>query len=403
MNIFNDNINKQNMVGGRLLSEGGYGCVFHPEVSCDGKEIKNKEYVTKIQQKDFSAENEIKIGQILKDKYENRKDKPLINNFVPVISSCPIKMSKLKIDDKDKCKVFKNIDTTNMIMLKIRYIESKDFDTYIIENKNSSVIFLTLISAYNYLLKSLALIQNANIVHFDIKGQNIVFDLKKVNPIIIDFGLSLPMEHVKNDNLYDYFYVYAPEYYVWPLEVHYLNFLLHISENPKDDDLKSMVQLYISKNAAFDGFSKDFKKEFQKLCYNELKKYDNLTLIEKKNKVLKSWNSWDNYSLSIVYLKFLFYITKTNSEQILKNNFVQHFTEILLLNIHPDPMKRLGLVKTMKLFNKFLFDSKINKTSTFQDITENMSKNKTIMNKTIMLNKRKLKTITEQSIRTVLR
>lgn len=403
MNIFNDNINKQNMVGGRLLSEGGYGCVFHPEVSCDGKEIKNKEYVTKIQQKDFSAENEIKIGQILKDKYENRKDKPLINNFVPVISSCPIKMSKLKIDDKDKCKVFKNIDTTNMIMLKIRYIESKDFDTYIIENKNSSVIFLTLISAYNYLLKSLALIQNANIVHFDIKGQNIVFDLKKVNPIIIDFGLSLPMEHVKNDNLYDYFYVYAPEYYVWPLEVHYLNFLLHISENPKDDDLKSMVHIYISKNAAFDGFSKDFKKEFQKLCYNELKKYDNLTLIEKKNKVLKSWNGWDNYSLSIVYLKFLFYITKTNSEQILKNNFVQHFTEILLLNIHPDPVKRLGLVKTMKLFNKFLFDSKINKTSTFQDITENMSRNKTIMNKTIMLNKRKLKTITEQSIRTVLR
>ena len=57
----------------------------------------------------------------------------------------------------------------------------------------------------------------------------------------------------------------------------------------------------------------------------------------------------------------------------------------------------------MKLFNKFLFDSKINNTSTFQDITENMSKNKTIINKTIILNQRKLKTITEQSIRTALR
>ena len=290
-----------------------------------------------------------------------------------------------------------------MIMLKIRYVESKDFDTYVIENKNSSVIFLTLISAYNYLLKSLALIQNANIVHFDIKGQNIVFDLKKVNPIIIDFGLSLPMEHVKNTNLYDYFYVYAPEYYVWPLEVHYINFLLHVSENPTEDDIKNMVKIYISKNAAFDGFSKDFKKDFKKLCIEELKKYNDLSLTEKKNKVLKSWNSWDNYSLSIVYLKFLFYITKTNSEHILKNNFVQHFTEILLLNIHPDPTKRLGLVKSMKLFNKFLFDSKINNTTTFQDITENMSKNKTIINKTIILNQRKLKTVTEQSIRTALR
>ena len=401
MNVFHNN--NQNMTGGKLLSEGGYGCVFHPEVNCEGKDDKNKQYVTKIQQKDFSAENEIQIGKILKNKYENRKDKPLINNFAPVISSCPIKMSKLKIEDKEKCKIFKNIDTTNMIMLKIRYVESKDFDSYIIENKNSSSIFLTLISAYNYLLKSIALIQNANIVHFDIKGQNIVFDLKKVNPIIIDFGLSLPMDKVRNDNLYDYFYVYAPEYYVWPLEVHYLNFLLHISDKPTEEDLKNMVQIYISKNAAFDGFSKDFKKNFKKLCINELKKYDELTFTEKKNKVLKSWNSWDNYSLSIIYLKFLFYITKTNSEQILKNNFVQHFTEILLLNIHPDPIKRLGLVKTIKLFNKFLFDSKINNSATFQDITENMSKNKTIINKTIMLNKRRLNSITEQSIRTVLR
>ena len=401
MNIFYSN--KEDMIGGKLLSEGGYGCVFHPEVNCEGKEIQSKDFVTKIQQKDFSAENEIKIGKILKEKYENRKDKPLINNFVPVISSCPIKMSKLKIDDKDNCKVFKKIDTTNMIMLKIRYVDSKDFDTYIIENKNSSMIFLTLISAYNYLLKSLALIQNANIVHFDIKGQNIVFDLKKVNPIIIDFGLSLPMDQIKNTNLYDYFYVYAPEYYVWPLEVHYINFLLHVNENPTENDLKNMIKTYISKNAAFDGFSKEFKKDFYTLCLNELKKYSELSLVEKKNKVLKSWNSWDNYSISIVYLKFLFYITKTNSEQILKNNFVQHFTEILLLNIHPDPNKRLGLVKSMKLFNKFLFDSKINNTSTFQDITENMSKNKTIINKTIMLNQRKLKTVTEQSIRTALR
>ena len=124
MNIFN-----KNMAGGKLLSEGGYGCVFHPEVDCEGKDTQNKEFVTKIQQKDFSAENEILIGNILKKKYENRKDKPLINNFAPVISTCPIQLSKLKIKDKQNCKVFKNLQTTDLIMLKIRYIESLDFDS----------------------------------------------------------------------------------------------------------------------------------------------------------------------------------------------------------------------------------------------------------------------------------
>ena len=395
MNIFN-----KNMIGGKLLSEGGYGCVFHPAVNCEGKDTENKEFVTKIQQRDFSADNEIRIGRLLKEKYDNRRDKPLTNNFAPVISSCPIKLSKLSAEDKEKCRVFKNVETTDMVMLKVRYVFSKDFDTYIIDNKNSSAIFFTLISAYNYLLKSIALIQNANIVHFDLKGQNIVFDLTRQNPIIIDFGLSLHMKEVSNSSLFDYFYVYAPEYYVWPLEVHYLNFLLHVDDEPSDTDIKELAKLYVSKNAALDGFSKDFKKSYRELCVIELKKYSELSLTEKKKTVLRYWNTWDNYSLSIVYLKFLFYITKTNSEHILKNKFVEYFTQILLLNIHPDPNKRLGLVRSIKRFNKFLFDSKINQVSTFQKLSENIARHKNIIDKSIMFNQRKLRSITEKTIRT---
>ena len=116
---------------------------------------------------------------------------------------------------------------------------------------------------------------------------------------------------------------------------------------------KELAKLYVSKNAALDGFSKDFKKSYRELCVIELKKYSELSLTEKKKTVLRYWNTWDNYSLSIVYLKFLFYITKTNSEHILKNKFVEYFTQILLLNIHPDPNKRLGLVRSIKRFNKF--------------------------------------------------
>ena len=85
---------------------------------------------------------------------------------------------------------------------------------------------------------------------------------KKSKSIIIDFGLSLPMEHVKNTNLYDYFYVYAPEYYVWPLEVHYINFLLHVSENPTEDDLKDMVKHTSVKMQHLMDFQKNSKRIF---------------------------------------------------------------------------------------------------------------------------------------------
>ena len=53
------------MQGGGIIAEGGYGCVFHPELNCKGKETKNEAYVTKLQRNDFSAENEINIGMIL--------------------------------------------------------------------------------------------------------------------------------------------------------------------------------------------------------------------------------------------------------------------------------------------------------------------------------------------------
>ena len=41
------------MIGGSLLAQGGYGCVFHPEINCKGKESKERKYISKIQQKKF--------------------------------------------------------------------------------------------------------------------------------------------------------------------------------------------------------------------------------------------------------------------------------------------------------------------------------------------------------------
>ena len=70
-------------IGGKKLAEGGYGCVFHPEINCRGLETENMQYVSKIQQKDFSAENEIKIGEIIKQGVKNMPGNPLINNFAP--------------------------------------------------------------------------------------------------------------------------------------------------------------------------------------------------------------------------------------------------------------------------------------------------------------------------------
>ena len=386
-------------IGGKKLAEGGYGCVFHPEINCRGLETGNMQYVSKIQQKDFSAENEIKIGEIIKQGVKNMPGNPLINNFAPVLSSCPINMSQLKVPDIGECKVLHRVDQSNLILLKIRFIDSVDFDSYVIDNKNTSAILLTLISAFNHLLKSIKILQKVKVVQFDLKGQNIVFDTKKLQPIIIDFGLSLPMESITNDNLLNYFYIYAPEYYVWPLEVHYLNLILHISEEPTRDELKDLVQSYVKANAALDGFSASFKKDFENSCEEQLLYYNTLTLTERKNLILRFWNTWDNYSLSVIYLKFIYFIIRSNDKSIFKNSFVRYFAELLLMNIHPDPRRRFTIDKTITMFNKYLYSNPINKPEAFQDLSESLSKNKIQVNRSLTLNRRKIKTLTEKSIR----
>ena len=48
------------MKGGKLLSEGGFGCVFNPSIKCNG-ESDSEKFVSKIQRYDNSAKNEIAI------------------------------------------------------------------------------------------------------------------------------------------------------------------------------------------------------------------------------------------------------------------------------------------------------------------------------------------------------
>ena len=40
---------------------------------------------------------------------------------------------------------------------------------------------------------------------------------------------SINMESVKYKSLKEFFYVFEPKYYIWPIEVHYLCFLVNVS------------------------------------------------------------------------------------------------------------------------------------------------------------------------------
>jgi len=387
------------MEGGKKLAEGGYGCVFHPEISCSGEETTNMEFVTKLQKRDFSADNEIFIGDILTKAYKKAAESPLENNFAPVISSCPINVAAIKAKDVNDCSVIrKSDDTNNFILMKIRFIDMEDFDNYILKNSNANLIILTLIKGFNHLLKSIQLLIDVNVVQFDLKGPNIVFDNKKNLPIIIDFGLSLPMNSLDTETMYNYFYIYAPEYYVWPLEVHYINLLLHITPEPDVNQLKDLAKRFTKSNAALEAFSPKFRDNYQSLCFKTLQKYSSLPLNERIKTLIQGWNTWDNYSLSVIYIKFIYYLTRSKNNKSLDNSFVRFMTQLLVMNIHPNFSKRLSVQGTIKRFDEFLGSSNKADLESIEEIIAHVEENRALIHNSIVVNSRKIQTLTEKTI-----
>tara|TARA_A100001015_G_scaffold55851_2_gene61418 strand:- start:5722 stop:6879 length:1158 start_codon:yes stop_codon:yes gene_type:complete len=367
------------MKGGKLLAEGGYGCVFSPGIDCDGSST-IKKYVSKIQRYDSSAMNEIKLGKIIQN-INGFQD-----HFSPILKYCNIDIAKIQDKEIDKCTILKKKSASKFILMKLQYIDGFDFMDYLINQKNSIQLISNIILSYNHLLKSLSMLISKNIIHFDIKGTNILFDSKKEIPLIIDFGLSTHFESLDIVKLKKIFYIYAPEYYIWSLEIHYLSYLLNKNKEPTKNELTIITEEFVKNNKPFQkNFSPTFLKKYQKKCLTQLIKYNNMEFNKRIQYIISYWKSFDNYSLSIMYLKFLRYI---NFNGFIDNKFIIFFSKLLLKNLDPNIENRLGITETIHTFNAFLYHKDINNIQTFENLTKSFIENKDNINNDIMIHKK---------------
>ena len=92
----------------KLLSQGGFGCVYHPGIKCDGSKDK-KNFVSKLQINNYASFNEIEIGKII-EKIPNYE-----LFFLPIIEYCKINIAE--IDNKliEKCNTLH--DNTNLVLM----------------------------------------------------------------------------------------------------------------------------------------------------------------------------------------------------------------------------------------------------------------------------------------------
>lgn len=357
----------------KLLSQGSFGCTFYPGINCKGKPMYNDKTVTKIQEKDKISENETIMGSVI------RNIPAYTLFFLPVINTCSINLRKISQKEISKCKIIKNYKGT-YIAMEVPYMKHIPFID-IIKFKTAKDIILTVIESYKYLLMALDKLQKVKIVHFDLKLENILFSESSYYPRIIDFGISIPIEKISVDtNLKKYFYIYAPEYYIWCMDIHIICFLIYKTKNVLTlQDAETIATEYVDHNMCLDFFPKEFRQPYLDSCLAHVKTYVNKPKTDVITELLGYSDTWDNYSISVMYLRMLTVLFPKNKSE---NKFIYLFGEILVKNIHPDPQQRLTITDSGKQFSDIFYmdidvDSYLNIAKHFEEeqpmITKNIS------------------------------
>jgi serine/threonine protein kinase len=329
----------------KLIDQGGFGCVFYPGIECDGSTSKNPKYISKLHKKDHHVANEYNIGKMV-------TKIPLYNYyFAPIVNMCNIDIAKIDKRERDMCRVItREKNDSKFVITKMPYIKNVSLIKYItnpnIENKE---IITYIMDSYKFLLNSLKVLNLNGVVHFDLKLPNILIDVKTKNPIVIDFGLSIPFKNIGPKTYGKYFYTYNAGYYIWPIDVHIINYINNVNSNLTQEELAIMVDTNIKENPALYIYSEGFIKRLRELTINIYKKYTNMPAQSVLTELIKNYNTWDNYSLSIMLLCLIGYISYDGFTD---NKLIIEFSELLLLNIHPNASKRLSFDDTEKRYNK---------------------------------------------------
>ena len=243
-----------------MLNYGSYGCVYYPGKDCNGNT--DKTHVSKIVNTKYSA-REIKMSEKIK-KIHNYKD-----YFVPVEESCPIQSTKVK-----KCKALTHETTFTLLTVPFLKPVVVPFDE----------------TMFNELTYALELLIEHNIVHFDIKLDNIVTTPK---PYLIDFGISLDMDHV---DVSTFFFMYDPHQYIWPIEVHLLCYMTH--HNLSEARLEK-----VCKEVCNSPIATILEKQYESKCIQHYSYVWKLPRKEVIAKLMEGWKTWDMYALTILLMK----------------------------------------------------------------------------------------------------
>lgn len=365
----------------KLINQSTYGCIFHPGINCQGKQESNK-YITKIQKNAKTIENEIIISKMLKS------IRGYTRFFAPIVKHCPVKIYKQHQDEMAKCKLFEDLDKSeldkqNYISNKIRYVGKTNLNDHILNQTTALTVWKEILETHTYLLKAVNKLIDKQIVHYDIKYNNVMFDPEIQKPVFIDFGISIHIPSLNQSNYRDAFYVFDT-YPYWSFDVCICNYIFRkvtfdnaIHTKITESDFEHIYHVFVYGS---DQDNSD-QKIYNDIFNNSILPFPSSQLIHDYKKTVfkyysaffghtwfslythmidnKFWQTWDTYSLAVVYLfimddiaseRPIIFDTMTTQTRLTFNSYI----ELLYAIIFSPPDKRPNPDQTIKHIKKII-------------------------------------------------
>lgn len=240
------------------------------------------------------------------------------------------------------------------ILFCYKHDENIRFNHFFLHLPTPKLFVFYIIDSYSILLKNLQMLNNnnINICFFNISHTNIVFD-KGFKPILTNFAESILINRLNEEYLSNLMEKHI-DYTLKPLEVHVLFHLIKNNENTLSySSIEEICDFFVKKNPLLCLFSLTYKDMFFQTCCETLQKYINKPKSHIIDDIIQYSHTWDNYSLSFLYLYFVGNLNKSFS---LKNCFLTKLSILLNKNIHPNPTKRETIERTHEQLNKLFED-----------------------------------------------
>lgn len=304
----------------KFLGKGTYGCTFYPSINaCNGQQeddIDSDHYITKIQKNEPAIEDEIYIGKRIQqlELYDHY--------FAPIVKYCSINTVNMDYNLVKTCYQIQNEfgeleSSKKYIANKIRYVGKYNIVQYLTRMKKTPIqMYRKLLNTHLYLLDGLEKLLQENIIHFDLKPQNIMYDDIQNIPIIIDFGISkdiTPITHTrfdvsKNDGIYRKIFISDESYGYWCIDIFILSNIGNISFLRPNNDVTlakvaQLLQRFIThflKNLITSEEITKFKQQMLQYFKPYIEKQQTWSHVFRD--LVQHHPTWDNYSLAVSYL-----------------------------------------------------------------------------------------------------